>query len=110
LPASPHEYPGCQFDQKRELAKDGGTVSDFPLTSFLGPDGLMRLLLMAHEATVPLPQVIKMVKRLHIPGYERARQFFRAAIRDGVFEPNMPEDFYKQVDIEATLKYARGRE
>lgn len=111
LPASPRgPYRGCQFDKRKENARNGGSLSGFALPDFLGPDGLMRLLLMAHDGAVPLEQIIEMVKRLHIPGYERARPFFRDAIRDGVFERNMPEGFYWQVDIQATLKYADGRE
>jgi hypothetical protein len=96
---------GCLHNEQAEFARDEGTAADLDLPSFLGPDGLMRLLVFISQSELPIPEVLQMIKRLHIPGYEHAHSHFRSAINAGAFEPNMPEDFYWQSDIKATLKY-----
>lgn len=102
----PHkDKGGCMFNQRAEFAKDEGTVADLHLTAYLGSDGLMNLLSFISESRLPTQQVLEMIKRLHIPGYEHARQHFRAAINAGVFEPNTEDNYYSQSEIEATLRY-----
>lgn len=95
----------CQYNSDVEYRKDKGTLSDLSLEDFLGPDGLMRLLVFISENELPKDEVLEMIKRLHIPGYELARNHFQKAINDGIFEPNMPKNFYNQSDIDATLRY-----
>ena len=75
------------------------------MASFIGPDGLMTLLSFIHEKKLPEEEVLEMIKRLHIPGYEQARNHFKHAISEGAFEPGTPENYYFQSDIEATIKY-----
>jgi hypothetical protein len=65
----------------------------------------MNLLSFISESRLPTQQVLEMIKRLHIPGYEHARKHFRAAINAGVIEPNTEENYYSQSEIEATLRY-----
>lgn len=98
---------GCQYDEKWVFQQDKSIVSGLHLPHFRGPDGLMFLLSMIVDKTLPVDQVLELIKRIHIPRYEHARLYFDAAIEDGVFEPNMPKDFYWQSDIEATLEYAK---
>ena len=106
MPASPLGKPkGCQFDGKVEFSKDRGIVADLSLEDFLGPNGLMRLLVFLSENELPKEDVLEMIKRLFIPGYEVARHHFDRAIYEGVFEPNMPKSYYFMSDIEATLKF-----
>lgn len=99
----------CQYDQGVEFEKDGGTLADLPLSDFLGHDGLMELLLKLWDRELPMGEVLELIKRLHIPGYEQARLHFKAAINDGVFEPNTPPGFYSQRDINATLAFVKNR-
>lgn len=96
----------CQYAGQVEFKRDGSIISDQPLSSFVGHDGLMFLLLMLSEGELPKEEVIEMTKRLHIPGYEHARLHFKRAIAEGVFEPNMGVGFYWQKDIQATLEFA----
>lgn len=96
---------GCLHNEQAEFAKDEGTVADNELTDFLGPDGLMRLLVFIAESELPTNDVLQMIKRLHIPGYEQAFRHFAEAIHEGVFEPNMPKDYYWQSDIIATNQF-----
>jgi len=100
-------YEKCTFDQHIEYKKDLGTIADGELISFLGTDGLMRLLAMVSKSELPIPETLEMIKRLHIPDYEHARKHFRAAVSAGVFEPDMPENFYSHAHILATLQYAK---
>lgn len=102
-PASPRG--SCQYDSRSDAYGQGFTLSDLPLDEFLGPDGLMLLLSMLAEGELPKEEVLEMAKRLHIPGYEHARHHFARAISEGAFEPNMPEGYYWQSDIQATLDF-----
>jgi hypothetical protein len=103
--ASPHGR--CQYDGSVEYRRDGGLLHDVPLQDFLGPDGLMRLLSLLAKGELPKDEVLEMIKRLHIPGYEHARKHFRRAIAEGVFEPNTMKGYYWQRDIEAVLEFIR---
>ena len=96
----------CQYNENEETKKDGAILSDLGLDRFVGADGLMELLILVDEGRLPKNEVIEMIKRLHIPGYEEARRSFHSAIQEGVFEPNTPLGFYSQSEIKATLEYA----
>jgi hypothetical protein len=86
----------------------GFTLHDSHLNSFLGTDGLMLLLSMLAEGDLPKEEVLEMIKRLHIPGYEHARFHFERAIAQGVIEPHMPPGYYDQSDINAVLEFVSG--
>jgi hypothetical protein len=86
-----------------------GTVESEPLSGFLGPDGLMRLLSFFEKGHFPVSEVARMIKRLHVPGYEEARGYFRPAIFQGIIKPADPEECYCQSDINAVLKWHRER-
>jgi hypothetical protein len=109
LPASPrresHNH-GCQFNEQMEYRKDGGIVEDLGLEHFCGPNGLVHLLSMVAEHPSSVNEILEMIQRIHIPGYERARLHARRAISEGVFEPNLPPGFYWQSDIRAILDWA----
>ncbi len=95
LPTKRGQKFGCQFDYRDP--KFG--VEDLDLESFLGPDGLMHLLSLIADEHVRTDDVLEMIKRLHVPGYEHTRLHFEAAIREGVFEPNTAPGYYLQSDI-----------
>lgn len=105
LPASPLPQ-GCQYDQEQESQRDQSMLHDVSLVEFLGHDGLTYLLEVLSRGELPQAQVVEMIKRLHTPGYERARFHARAAADEGVIEPNMAPDFYSQRDISAVLDWA----
>jgi hypothetical protein len=93
-----------------EFAETKRTLSDGSLTDFIGADGLMRLLTMLHTERAEKEDVLEMIKRLHIPGYEHARRGFGSAISEDVFEPNTPSGYYDQGDIAATLEFMQKEE
>jgi hypothetical protein len=100
---------GCAFDMREESFWSAGWVENRPLGEFLGPDGLMRLLSLISEGEFPVAEVVKMIKRLHIPGYEMARDCFRAATFEGILAPGIQVDFCSQRDIAAVLKWMEER-
>lgn len=106
FPASPRQrLPGCNFDQHAEYIKDNEGVNDLPLPEFLDANGLMRLLSLVATGRVPQKDGFEMIKRLHIPGYEHAHRHFDRAISEGVFEPNTPEGYYWQCNINGVLEF-----
>ena len=98
-PYSPRAPDGlCRYD-------DDACASSLELTDLLGPDGLMQLLEFLAEETISKEEVLEMIKRLHIPGYEHARLHFDAAITEGVFESNTAAGYYSQEEINAVLEW-----
>ena len=83
---------------------------DEGLPDFLGSDGLMKLLSFIADDHVESSEVLEMLKRLNIPGYERARMHFEEAISEGVFEPNTTPGYHWQSDIEAVNKWIAERD
>lgn len=102
-----HHSPigGCQYDGKAEHTRDGSILGDMTLRHFQGHDGLMRLLEMISDNILPSDEIIEMIKRIHIPGYEYSRNYFSQAIADDAFEPNTKPSFYIQSHIDSTLEW-----
>src|SRR6185369_11831815 len=73
---------GCHL---KEVDLNGAQeiVGGLPLCDFFGPDGLMYLLSFLSEGEFPVHEVVEMIKRLHIPGYEIARGHLRTASSHG---------------------------
>lgn len=78
---------------------------DLPLSSFLGPDGLMTLLEMMANHEVPQEELFELTKRLHIPGYEAARKHFEEAEEEGLLESFRTPGFYGQREIREILEW-----
>ncbi len=101
---------GCYFDRRGTSQSKGYLAEDLPLRNFVGPNGLMMLLRLLEEGELPKEEVLEMIKRLHIPGYEGARHHFEEAIAAGDFEPNTQPSYHHQYQIEETLRYVGNRE
>ena len=82
-----------------------------PLDNYVGPDGLMDLLAFLYDKDFKDDtEVLEMIKRLHVPGYEHAFRHFDAAIAAGVFEPNTAPGYYSQRDIKAVLEWLKDKD
>jgi hypothetical protein len=92
---------------ERGFAK-GESLADLPLEQFVGADGLMNLLEYLSDAPGS-DELIEMIKRLHVPGYEVARSHFDRAISAGVFEPNSKPGFYSQRQIERVQTWLKDQ-
>lgn len=95
----------CNYNQDVVYRETGGILSDASLVEFIGPDGLMRLLAMISESKLPTEEVLEVIKRLNIPGYDKARSHFEDAIQAGIFQPSMAKNFYCQSNINETIKF-----
>ena len=93
---------GCHYGNKKGMRVLGSSM-DY----FLGANGLMKLLSLVAEGEIEKADVLEMIKRLHIPGYEYSRKHFAKAIKNGVFEPTTRESYYHLSDIKATLDYMK---
>jgi hypothetical protein len=106
VPASPFkESGGCQYEAQTEFKETGMSVRDLPMYRFVGSDGLMKLLELQNQKLLPEVEIVEMIKRLHIKDYEQTREFFEAAIADGIIEPNMSPGFYHASQIEAVKNW-----
>lgn len=107
-PASPRGPSGsCQYDADLVWSRDRLLIHDMQLDAYLGPDGLMQLLTLLSNGKLPPTEVIEMVKRLHIPGYEHGRHHFEQAIEEGLIDPDTKFGFFPQRDIQAALRLAK---
>ncbi len=104
-----HHKLSCKYDHRAVFAETEHIIQDLPLAPFVEADGLMLLLRLLEEGK-PQTEVVEMIKRLHIPGYERARHFFKEAIAAEAFEPNTQLGYHYQYQIEATLRYVEERD
>lgn len=113
FPASPRGGTnGCYPDEHHELKVDRSTLSDHHLESVLGPDGLVILLSLIEDGELPAREVNRVIMRLFVPGYERARRYFQKAVSTGVVDVNLPEDYFFQYqlrDIIANIPRLEGR-
>ena len=95
----------CSYDENPDSGDSGFRGFSRYLTAFLGTDGLMSLLSMLAEGDLPKEDVLEMIKRLHIPGYEHARSHFANAISAGIIETTDPAGYYCQDEIKAVLRF-----
>jgi hypothetical protein len=51
----------------------------------------------------------RMIKRPHIPGYERARPYFDQVLSEGVIEPNILLGYCSQTTIQIVLDHYQRR-
>lgn len=100
---------GCLYTDEECLQQEC-IQSDYDLTNFVGDDGLMELLeLLSDDCFENKEEVLEIIKRIHISGYEEARPYINDAICDGVYEPNTKENYCSQKDIEKIIQYSRHR-
>jgi hypothetical protein len=68
---------GCQYDQGYEFRKNHSLVEGISLERIVGADGLMLLLSWLAAGELPGDEVLDLTKRVQVPGYEQARDFFK---------------------------------
>ena len=83
-PRNPHSK--CQYDGK-QLYSQNKMLLDNKLVDFLGLDGLGVLISMIETRKfADIKEIVYIVRRLHFPYYEEARQYWDDAKRDGFFD------------------------
>ena len=106
-PASPikTEY-GCQYNEDEEYKNNKAIIQDLSLEECIGADGLMNLIELIYENQLPNEEILEMMKRLHIPKYEQARDYLQSAISQGIIEPNQREGCFSQEQLDEVCKWA----
>ena len=80
-------------------------AGDVPLESLLGSDGLVYLLaFLERDRIADLGQFLDVVRRLHVPHYEEARQYWGAAEDDSFFTSRNPSSVYMQDTLAAVIE------
>jgi hypothetical protein len=80
-------------------------VGDDSLPEFQGPDGLMRLLEMIARERFPTSELLEIIKRIHIPGYEHARRHFDRALAEDKIEQDVEPGYWRQTQIQRVLSF-----
>ena len=108
-PKQPPSY--CSYNAIKESDNANSSVCDQHLTGFLGSDGLMELLTFLHtKEFADEEEVLQMIKRLHVPGYEQAFPHINEAIAEGVFEPNGPVFYVSKNQIDAVIEWTEQKQ
>ena len=83
------EQPSPKVERSR-LSESGD-----PLTEYLGTEGFIRLLeLIAKTNGEDRHELLKLIQRLHVPGYESAHIHFETAYQKGRITPPINGVFY----------------
>jgi hypothetical protein len=104
--ASPRkrQKSGCRYDAAREFHERRCLVEGLSLARFVGPDGLMLLLSFVASDEAPRNEVLELIKRVQIPGYEQAIPYVQQAITEGLFVPSIGNGFFLQSEIRVSLR------
>lgn len=112
-PRSPRKPNGNCY-----LYTDEPNRQDAHLDQFVGPDGLARLL--CWVAQVPggetqtraqnPEELVELIRRLHIPHYEEARNLFDQARADGFLEGSAASNWFRQENLLWVINHYEGEE
>jgi hypothetical protein len=95
----------CQYDARHEFRKDRSIVEGLALERFVGPDGLMMFLSLISVGEMPTDEILELMKRVQIPGYEQTRELLQEAVGQGVVVPSIGNGFYMQSEMWALLRH-----
>lgn len=65
---------GCRYNADDESNRDGSELKDASLITCLGESGPKYLLEMLVDGEMPTEDVLEMIRRLHVDGYEQERR------------------------------------
>lgn len=107
-----HRAPGsagaraqsCRYDPRKEFRNNKAIVEGLALESLVGPDGLMVLLSFLVSEDFPREQVLELVKRVHIPGYELTCNLLRNKIVSTAATVFLGRDYYLQSEMQEVIQ------
>lgn len=104
-PRRPRKF-GCQYDNDYYSSpRSEYTIRSILLTEMMGPEGLQFFLRLISVGELPTDEVLEMIRRVHVPGYEHARLHFEEA-KDTDVIVNHDLDLLSQEAIERILGQA----
>jgi hypothetical protein len=100
-----HHDEKCMYNDKN-LFRQGYLTRDMHLNHYVGPDGLNNLLEIMTRPGMDQAEVIKIIRRIHVPYYEQSLLYREVAISEGYFSSD-PE-FYCNVqdNLDLINRYA----
>ncbi len=95
----------CRYDPREEFRSGRTIVEGLPLERLVGADGLMVLLSLLAEGELPHSEILELVKRVQIPGYELVRNLSRRQ-HSKLLSPVLSHGYYLQSEIREMLGWA----
>lgn len=100
----------CRYDPLEEFRSARTIVEGLPLERLLGADGLMILLSFLDEGELPHREILELVKRVQIPGYELVRNLSRRRPQySKVLSPVLRHGYYLQSEMQEMLQWANQK-
>lgn len=96
----------CQYDPLGEFRSGKTIVEGLPLERLVGADGLMVLLSFLAEGELPHREILELIKRVQIPGYELVRNLSPRGQRSKLPSPVLSHGYYLQSEIREMLGWA----
>ena len=96
----------CRYDPLEEFRSGRTIVEGLPLERLVGADGLMILLSLLAEGELPHREILELVKRVQIPGYELVRNLSPRGQHSKLRSPVLSHGYYLQSEIREMLGWA----
>lgn len=96
----------CQYvHNETALSRSGFILHDLSMERVVGVDGLSYLLSMLEEGVIPQQEIVEVIRRIHVPGYEKARLHFDDAVAEGIISPPHIPVHYTSEQILAVIDF-----
>ena len=96
----------CRYDPLEEFRSGRTIVEGLPLERLVGADGLMILLSLLAVGELPHHEILELVKRVQIPGYELVRNLPPRGQHLELRSPVLGHGYYLQSEIWEMLDWA----
>jgi hypothetical protein len=96
----------CRYDPLEQFRSGRTIVEGLPLERLVGADGLMILLSLLAEGELPHREILELVKRVQIPGYELVRNLSPRGQHSKLLSPFLRNGYYLQSEIREMLAWA----
>ncbi|RYU93808.1 hypothetical protein [Emticicia agri] len=96
---------GCYYDEEKTIREENAFVANSAVDYYLGADGLVNLLELMHGDLLPKNEVIEMIMRLHVPGYEQARKYIETAMAEGIIREKEFPEFRTQDELQVVIDW-----
>jgi len=92
----------CRYDPLQEFRNNKTLVEGLPLNGLVGADGLMVLLSLVAEGGLPHAEILELVKRVQVPGYELIRRLAPRGQQSKLLSPILGHRCYLQSNSRKT--------
>ena len=96
----------CRYDPLQEFRSGRTIVEGLPLERLVGADGLMILLSLLADGELPHREILELIKRVQIPGYELVRNLAPRGQHSKLLSPVLSDGYYLQSEIREMLGWA----